>query len=175
MKSIEIEDDLYQFIASQTKHIGESASDILRRLLMPESPAPVLASTPAPAAKPLASTQGTVFAILDESLLNAQKSRVERFLLVLSALYQTHSENFAAVLELRGKSRVYFAQDKEALLATGISTNPKQVPNSSYWVVTNNSTAKKVAMLGEVASVLGYSQQDSDQLAALFAPELFEE
>ena len=36
MKSIEIDDDLYAFIASQTKHIGESASEILRRLLLPE-------------------------------------------------------------------------------------------------------------------------------------------
>ncbi|MEC8231534.1 MAG: SeqA protein, partial [Pseudomonadota bacterium] len=36
MKSIEIDDDLYAFIASQTKHIGESASQILRRLLLPE-------------------------------------------------------------------------------------------------------------------------------------------
>ena len=41
MKSIEIDDDLYAFIASQTKHIGESASQILRRLLLPEDGATV--------------------------------------------------------------------------------------------------------------------------------------
>ena len=37
MKNIEIEDDLYAYIASQTQHIGETASDILRRLVMPEN------------------------------------------------------------------------------------------------------------------------------------------
>ena len=37
MKTIEIDDDLYAFIAGQTKHIGESASQILRRLLMTDS------------------------------------------------------------------------------------------------------------------------------------------
>ncbi len=37
MKTIELDDDLYFYIASQTRHIGESASDILRRLL--EQPA----------------------------------------------------------------------------------------------------------------------------------------
>ncbi|QUM88532.1 replication initiation negative regulator SeqA [Moritella sp. 36] len=38
MKTIELEDDLYRYIASQTKDIGESASDILRRLLgVPDS------------------------------------------------------------------------------------------------------------------------------------------
>jgi negative modulator of initiation of replication len=36
MKNIQIEEDLYHFIASQTQDIGESASDILRRLVMPE-------------------------------------------------------------------------------------------------------------------------------------------
>ncbi|MCF0232721.1 MAG: hypothetical protein HUJ63_10775, partial [Enterococcus sp.] len=33
MKIIEVDEELYQFIASQTQSIGESASDILRRLL----------------------------------------------------------------------------------------------------------------------------------------------
>lgn len=33
MKTINIDDELYQYIASNTKFIGESASDILRRLL----------------------------------------------------------------------------------------------------------------------------------------------
>ena len=36
MKTIEIDDELYHYIASQTQQIGESASDILRRLLMTE-------------------------------------------------------------------------------------------------------------------------------------------
>jgi len=34
MKNIEIEEDLYQYIASKTKFIGESATSILRRLLL---------------------------------------------------------------------------------------------------------------------------------------------
>ncbi|EPE67642.1 replication initiation regulator SeqA, partial [Pasteurella multocida 93002] len=33
MKIIEVDEELYQYIASQTQSIGESASDILRRLL----------------------------------------------------------------------------------------------------------------------------------------------
>ena len=34
MKTIEVDEELYRYIASQTQNIGESASDILRRLLM---------------------------------------------------------------------------------------------------------------------------------------------
>lgn len=33
MKKIDIDDELYQYIASNTQSIGESASTILRRLL----------------------------------------------------------------------------------------------------------------------------------------------
>ena len=33
MKTIEIDEELYQYIAGQTRHIGEDASSILRRLL----------------------------------------------------------------------------------------------------------------------------------------------
>ncbi len=43
MKTIEVDEDLYRFIASRTQHIGESASDILRRLL---ALTPVAAVTP---------------------------------------------------------------------------------------------------------------------------------
>ena len=33
MKIIEVDEELYQYIVAQTQSIGESASDILRRLL----------------------------------------------------------------------------------------------------------------------------------------------
>lgn len=45
MKIIEVDEELYQFIASKTQSIGESASDILRRLLdLPQNNAYVLSS-----------------------------------------------------------------------------------------------------------------------------------
>ena len=36
MKTIEVDEELYRYIASHTQSIGESASDILRRLLKVE-------------------------------------------------------------------------------------------------------------------------------------------
>ncbi len=38
MKTIEVDEDLYRYIAGQTERIGESASDILRRLLQVDRP-----------------------------------------------------------------------------------------------------------------------------------------
>ena len=59
MKSIEIDDDLYAFIASQTKHIGESASQILRRLLLPEDGAAVNTPQATPAAPKVETAKAT--------------------------------------------------------------------------------------------------------------------
>ena len=42
MKKIEIDDELYQYIASNTQSIGESASQILRRLLKLDTDTPNL-------------------------------------------------------------------------------------------------------------------------------------
>ena len=41
--------------------------------------------------------------------------------------------------------------------------------------MTNNNTAKKASLIKEVAEVLGYNANDSQRLAALFAPELYED
>ena len=60
MKNIEIEDDLYAYIASQTQHIGETASDILRRLVMPENTVVKTVVAPKPSTTTKAPT-GDVF------------------------------------------------------------------------------------------------------------------
>lgn len=46
MKIIEVDEELYRYIASHTQHIGESASDILRRMLDFKSGQPVKALAP---------------------------------------------------------------------------------------------------------------------------------
>ena len=272
MKSIEIDDDLYAFIASQTKHIGESASQILRRLLLPEDgavsqgtepseasstaattsdtkSADVIKSTGNPnstvkeevepkapsartatkaasasvrstanknavnkasvnktmarkapvkaapaktaAAKTLASNKSAKkpSAATEASLLNEAHTkrdildavskdalstftkRVDQFLFVLSAAHKLNAENFARVESIKGKNRTYFATSKEALLENGSSTNPKAIPDSPFWVVTNNNTAKKTNMLEQVLRNLGYQSDVIETVVARFSSE----
>lgn len=193
MKTIEIDDDLYKFIAAQTKHIGESASDILRRLLMPESPRPVVTDNQnlAPekrvdepqedsseADTQLQSNPGSG-AVDDQAMLlrvsttaiNTYTKRVDQFLFILCELYRHDPDAFSAVEQIKGKNRTYFATSKAQLLENGSSTNPKAIPESPYWVVTNNNTAKKVAMLEQVLQVLGYSEQTIRIITDRFAPQ----
>ena len=189
MKSIEVDDELYAYIASQTKAIGESASDILRRLLLSDEHVSIVDSTeaivpavPKTAAKPEQSkanktetikataepkttpkVQPSVNGNLSERItaknLSAFDKKVDKFLFVLSQLYQLHQDSFTVIEEIRGKDRLYFATSEASLTATGNSTNPKSIPDSPYWVVTNNNSEKKARLLSQAMSLLGYDEQ----------------
>lgn len=170
MKKIEIDEELYAYIAAHTQHIGESASTILRRLLG-LSPTALQESS---VSEPMASaaktavrthTAGTsVLDVLDRADIAAQKGAVGRFLFILSLLHRCHVEQFAQVLEIRGRNRLYFANSEQELLAAGNSTNPKQIPGSPYWVVTNNNTTKKKSILTAVATEMGYDSSEAEQI-----------
>lgn len=190
MKKIDIDDELYQYIASNTQSIGESASTILRRLLnihgendlaakeKPEQPvthevAKTTQTTEhtsstenkkSAAVTPLTQAHASVFNILNKEELAMQKGVVGRFLFILSALHRTHKTDFSAVLDVQGRDRVYFATSKEALVNSGSSMNPKNITDSEYWVMTNSNTTRKKMMLHEVALGLGYSAEQAEKI-----------
>lgn len=177
MKTIEIDDDLYQFIAGQTQRIGESASDILRRLL-PGAPLKtgVAASAAAVSAEPAAVAQaepvtsakaGNIFDLVTPQDLQTEQNIVGRFLYLLSVLARVHKKDFAKVLEIKGRNRLYFGTSAEALNEAGSSTNPKQIPNTNFWVITNSNTTRKKMMLTETAIKLGYSAEDAERIRDL--------
>lgn len=181
MKRIDIDDDIYTYIAANTEHIGESASDILRRLLhlppltpssnaqpAPDAPTEVASADDTaqqPAVAPAKTQPGQhIFDLLTPADLAGEKSVVGRFLHILSMLYRCHTDQFSTVLGIKGRDRVYFATSEEALLQTGNSTNPKQIPQSPYWVITNNNTTKKKSMLTQVAKGLNYGDVDVEKI-----------
>lgn len=193
MKQIDIDDELYQYIASNTQSIGESASTILRRLLnlsgekiqsanveLTQNNQTATMSTSAlktselavePSKKqkmlaviPVKQKNDNVFNVLNKEELAMQKGVVGRFLFILSAFYRTHKTDFSAVLDIKGRDRVYFATSKEALVNSGSSMNPKNITDSEYWVMTNSNTTRKKMMLHEVALCLGYSAEQAEKI-----------
>ncbi|MEQ6277550.1 replication initiation negative regulator SeqA [Kluyvera huaxiensis] len=169
MKTIEVDDELYRYIAAHTLHIGESASDILRRMLKftaasqpAVAAAPVVKAepAPAPAAAPVAEvktvkTTKDKVRVMRELLLSdeyaEQKKAVNRFMLILTTLYSLDNKAFAEATEsLHGRTRVYFAADEQTLLKNGNQTKPKQVPDTPYWVITNTNTGRKCSMVEHI-------------------------
>lgn len=171
MKTIEIDDELYHYIASRTQAIGENASDILRRLLrLPASPQPfVLVQEPmlneskhlvkmSKTKKGLSQQEKTikrVESVLKSSAFINEKKVVNRFLQLLSALYVTNPEGFSFAAEnVQGSERIYFARDKDVILASGSSPKAKQIPNSPFWVITNNNTERKGIILSALMTAM---------------------
>ncbi|MGK9172291.1 replication initiation negative regulator SeqA [Yokenella regensburgei] len=165
MKTIEVDDELYSYIASHTKHIGESASDILRRMLKFSASSQPAATLTAAAketpvtpkveeTKPTNTAKDRVRAVRELLLSDEyaeQKKAVNRFMLVLSTLYSLDNKAFAESTEsLHGRTRVYFASDEQTLLQNGTQTKPKQVPDTPYWVITNTNTGRKCSMIEHI-------------------------
>ncbi|WP_318389032.1 replication initiation negative regulator SeqA [Enterobacter sp.] len=159
MKTIEVDDELYSYIASHTKHIGESASDILRRMLKFSAasqsvPKETRVVSAAPDLKPVNPAKDNVRAMRELLLSDEyadQKRAVNRFMLVLSTLYSLDAKAFADATEsLHGRTRVYFANDEKTLLQSGNQTKPKEVPGTPYWVITNTNTGRKCGMIEHI-------------------------
>ncbi|HHQ4673516.1 TPA: replication initiation negative regulator SeqA [Aeromonas veronii] len=160
MKTIELDDDLYFYIASQTRHIGESASDILRRLLEQPAHQRVLVAEPVAVAQPsTVATQQGLQALLDSGELQKEEKSINRFMLVLSTLYRDNPEGFTQATEIKGRKRVYFSQDPEALRASGSTTKPKPVPETPFWVITNTNTSRKQNMVAQLMASMGYGEE----------------
>ncbi|MBC8951935.1 replication initiation negative regulator SeqA [Xenorhabdus sp. PB62.4] len=159
MKTIEVDEDLYRFIASQTLHIGESASDILRRILKLDAGQPVQitppANDPTSVDKTPAARSRDAVRVIRELLLSDEyaekKKSVERFMLILSTLYSLNSESFSKTTEaMHGRTRTYFAGDEHTLLASGKQTKPRHIPGTPFWVITNTNTDRKRSMIEHV-------------------------
>ena len=170
MKTIEVDDELYRYIAAHTLHIGESASDILRRMLKFSAASQPVAAAAAPVVKAEAAPEPTAAPVAEvktvktakdkvramrELLLSdeyaEQKKAVNRFMLILTTLYSLDNKAFAEATEsLHGRTRVYFAADEQTLLKNGNQTKPKQVPDTPYWVITNTNTGRKCSMVEHI-------------------------
>ncbi len=184
MKNIEIDEEIYQFIVSNTQFIGESASSILRRLLSieaetqsPTSPTkPTMTQIVQPENIPeptiadvieIKDINETVFNYVNREELAMQRGAVGRFLLILAALYRGHTTQFSEVLDISGRDRLYFAKSEKVLAESGSSTKPRQIPDSPFWVMTNSNTTRKKMMLTKVASALGYNEDDAEKIREL--------
>ncbi|AYV37850.1 replication initiation negative regulator SeqA [Aeromonas veronii] len=160
MKTIELDDDLYFYIASQTRHIGESASDILRRLLEQPANQGVPVAEPVAVAQPSAvATQQGLQALLDSGELQQEEKSINRFMQVLSTLYRDDPVGFTQATEIKGRKRVYFSRDPEALRASGSTTKPKPVPDTPFWVITNTNTSRKQNMVAQLMASMGYGEE----------------
>ena len=158
MRSIEIDEDVYVHVARNTKQIGESASAILRRLLGLDKPGqdPI---------EDASRTHELADAITSPKFA-VQSAAVDKFLFFLGLAYLQKKSEFEKVLVIQGRDRRYFAKTREEIEKSGHSTQPRSVPGSPYWVMTNSPTNQKQRVLRHALQLLGYSQAAVDAAVA---------
>ncbi len=181
MKTIDVDEELYHYIASHTQHIGESASDILRRMLKfsaaegtptPMTPASTGMATvttgqhaPVKNATRPDERVRTVRELLLSDEYAEQKKAVNRFMLILSTLYHIDPTLFSdAASSLQGRTRIYFAGDQQILLQNGTHTKPQQVPDTPFWVITNTNTDRKCSMVEHIMLSMQFPQELTEKV-----------
>jgi negative modulator of initiation of replication len=165
MKTIEIDEELYQFIAGQTKHIGEDASSILRRLLNFNQPVSNKTNSLPQKDNPYLLFDNL---IKSDSFIN-EKSIISRFLSVLSTLYNYNPALFSiAATSIHGSKRQYLAKDRQSLETSGKNTNPREITGTPYWVISNTNTARKLLIIESIMSDMGISENMINQVTRAF-------
>lgn len=150
MRTIDVDEDVYLHIAQNTEEIGESASNILRRLLRLSKTTPTSSISKPGAGHELAT------AMADPKFL-MQTAAVDKFLYFLAVAYGQKKGDFERVLAIQGRDRKYFAKSREEVEKSGSSTQPRSIPGTPYWVMTNSPTSQKRQMLRDALKLLGYS------------------
>jgi negative modulator of initiation of replication len=92
-----------------------------------------------------------------------------RFLALLTWLYQRHSNEFEIATRVRGRRRIYFAENPDDIRRSGSSTMPQPIPDTPWYVTTNTSTRLKSVILTKILSRLGYSKCDITLVAPALA------
>lgn len=164
MKQIMIEDDAYDLLLHH--RIGfESESELLRRVLGNGCSATVVPKSESSVPKPdQAQPRSDLVEFLDSPRFLVHSDQTTKFLHMLSWLHSRNPDGFEAAIAMSGgsrRTRMYYGTGRKEVEGSGNSVHPKPIPNSPYWVVTNNDTATKRKMLKKVMQILRYSSEDT--------------
>jgi len=139
MATIEISQDLADFLVQHESETGETPDQLISKLLQSEETGK---------RKQRARSPNSVLA---------------RFLAVLSEIEKSHTEDFHRVETVRGNSRIYFSKDPDQIAASGPANKPVQIPESDWWVTSNTSTDSKIRLLSKVLRTLQCGQVECER------------
>lgn len=159
MNQIGIDDETYKYLNLGRAIDGRDWSPFLREMLDFCVRGDFFTTAPnaTKAAPPTYSTKDDALTYLVTSpAYLSNRNVVGRFLAILSLAYRQDPTAFGTLDGRGGRTRIYVAKNKATLESSGESVNAKQVPNSPFWVVTNNSTSMKKTLLVQLLHSLSY-------------------
>jgi len=160
MRAIEIEDDVFSELERASYLTKVPLAQIVRGLVIRSEPKSNASTFTPPGTRPAIEPTARDRKLCDYSrspVFLACRSVVDQFLSVLSFLHKENSDRFQILESMEGRKRKYISRSEQELEESGTSVNPKRIPNTGFWVVTNNATDDKKALLRQALTLLGYS------------------
>lgn len=160
MKSVKLEDEIYDLIMEKVATTGKSPSGVLRSQFgLDETSSTTNGQSNQKDVIRRDEASQELAEFLDSPRLRSHGTVVKKYLAILSFVYQQKPDSFDQIeTAVTGRSRKYFGTSKQELNSTGSSVNPHSIPKSPYWAVTNNSTPKKRDIMEDVLNLLGYEK-----------------
>jgi negative modulator of initiation of replication len=162
MKTIEIEDGVYEALLGQVQSFGETANDVVSRLLNPMKELNVV--------RPEAENVDQELLTLCVTVEQTCRSGIGRYLAVLRFMYNNAPEKFECIAQsTRGSRRLYISKSELEIQRTGSSTKPKSVVGTPYYAATNLSKRLMQRILNRLMRAYGDGQPDLDRVRSLIA------
>jgi negative modulator of initiation of replication len=158
MRILGVDDDVFNYVVSHMRDFEDTPSRILRRLLGIERPGPRVKRRggPGKARKPIYRRNELSTAI---DLAGWLPFDVQRYLYLLEAVERLRRKDFRNVLSMRGRTRIYFARTERGILDSGTATQPRLIPGTAYWALTNIPTREKERILRNVMTMLDFDEE----------------
>ena len=133
MPQIELDQDVLDYIRSQVRDFGETPSSVLRRLLgitgqapVPTHPNPVSTSVPEINIRPM--TAPVQVERPTRRRPPHAGTGIQRYMAILSELYQKDPVRFEKVESVTGRKRIYFHKSSSVIDSSGSSVMPEKIP-----------------------------------------------
>jgi negative modulator of initiation of replication len=165
MRTIQLDQETYEFLR-RNNQIGEQ---VLRRLLHLPPYEGVQMTADNNGEDEGNSEEDEFRRFLDSPELDTFNDMTSRYLRILSFAHGHKPAAFPQILSLRGRKRRYFGRTEEDIERSGISTQPRQIPGTNYWALTNCDDRDKKHHLKNALRLMGYSQELADHATSQLA------
>jgi negative modulator of initiation of replication len=152
-----VDEDVFRYVIWHMEDFKDTPSKVLRRLLkIPGPGSRVRRAESVSRPRDSAGTKHELRLAIDRAPW--LPFDVQRYLYLLQAVERRRPRDFHHVLAVRGRTRVYFARTEREIEKSGKTTEPRAIPGTPYWALTNMPTREKQRILRNILTMLGFGE-----------------
>lgn len=162
MKTIQIDNEVYQALANHVQGFNETPNDVIARILKQWDQLKKSSASISTVEKHTNAESASDISNLLSSPDFQRSDAIERYFAILAFLYRKSPKDFGKLefYRRKGGRRVNFSKDKQVIENSGNSTQPKRIPGTLFYALTNLDNKSKRLILGDIMPVFGYSTKD---------------